>query len=421
MPTLTKATKPSALPAGVEKAKAKDESKFIAYKNLDESGEIALYYGFTPMPTPEIKKADLEASKSLLTGDVVECEGEELAMMLPLHVEEKVAVLRTYTEKNLAAWPQPVMLYFRGPFKNSRDKKAPPYPRFCDLEIVGTTKSISEALLIQTSLVILANEGYKDVCVEINSIGDKDSLARFTRELTNYYRKHIAEIPAHCREAFKRDVFELLTCTEEKCHTLKESAPKSVSYLGEASRTHFREVLEYLEALGIPYRINSNLIGNRKYCSETIFEIIDASPDTKSRKTLAVGVRYDGLSKRINMKREVGGVSISLLIKRQSKEERKLVKIKRPTIYFIQLGFEAKCQSLKVIELLRQSKIPVYQSLGKDKMAVQIGVSEKLNITHTLLMGKKEAIEHSIIVRDMANRSQETVPIDQLVSYLKKR
>ena len=70
--------------------------------------------------------------------------------------------------------------------------------------------------------------------------------------------------------------------------------------------------------------------------------------------------------------------------------------------------------------MLRQAKIPVYQSLGKDKMSAQMNVLEKLKVTHTLLMGKKETIEKSIIVRNMAKRSQETVPIKNLVTYLKK-
>ncbi|MCR4334693.1 MAG: His/Gly/Thr/Pro-type tRNA ligase C-terminal domain-containing protein [Patescibacteria group bacterium] len=391
----------------------------MSNKNLNESAEIAVYYGFSPIETPEIKKVDINNCKNLFYDDVVEDEGEETETVLPLHVEEKSSILRIYVEKKMDSLPQPVYLYIKGNFKNSLKKKNSSYSRYCDLEIVGDSKSISEAILIQTSIVILANEGYKDVCVEINSIGDKDSQARFLKELNQYYRKNANQIQPCCKEALKSDVFELLHCKNEKCHLLKMSAPKTIAYLGEASREHFKEVLEYLEALDIPYRINNNLIGNRKYCSDTIFEIIDMDSTSKVKKTLAVGVRYDGLSKRLGFKKEVGGVGISLLIKRKAKEIKR--KIKTPTLYFIQLGFEAKCKSLQIIEMLRQAKIAVYHSLGKDKMTAQMNVLEKLKVTHTLLMGKKEAIEKTIIVKDMTKRSQETVPINKLVAYLKKR
>ncbi|MEK9184909.1 MAG: His/Gly/Thr/Pro-type tRNA ligase C-terminal domain-containing protein [Patescibacteria group bacterium] len=377
-------------------------------KNINESEEIAIYYGFISTETPEIKKIDISNCKNMFFADDED------------NVEEKASILRTYVEKKMDVLPQPVYLYFKGNFKNNFRKKTQSYSRYCDLEIVGDSKSIAEAILIQTAIIILANEGYKEICVEINSIGDKDSQARFAKELNQYYRKNINEVQPCCKESLKRDVFELLHCTNEKCHSLKMSAPKSITYLGETSREHFKEVLEYLEALNIPYRINNNLIGNKKYCSDTIFEIIDTSDGSKNKITLASGVRYDGLSKRLNFKKEVGGIGISLLIKRKSKEVKKKNKIKKPSLYFIQLGFEAKCQSLQVIEMLRQAKIPVYQSLGKDKMSAQMNVLDKLKVTHTLLMGKKETIEKSIIVRDMVKRSQETVLIKNLVAYLKK-
>ncbi|MES2943003.1 MAG: Lrp/AsnC family transcriptional regulator, partial [Pseudomonadota bacterium] len=44
---------------------------------------------------------------------------------------------------------------------------------------------------------------------------------------------------------------------------------------------------------------------------------------------------------------------------------------------FVQLGFESKLLSLKVIENLRQVKIPLYLSLAKDRLGAQVSVVEK--------------------------------------------
>ncbi len=402
------------------------EPKFVTHKNLDKSGEIAIYYGFTPKQNPEIKKADLDHAKNLLEGDFVEDESEDGESRLPLHVEEKVALLRTYQDENLQDQPQPIMLYFKGTFKGSIVKKSSAnYPRYCDLEIIGSNKSVAEAILIKTAMTILNEEGYKNICVDINSIGDRDSIAKFGRELTNYYRKHINDLHPECRQILKRDPFDLLSCKNEKCQPINDSAPKSINFLSESSRQHFQEILEYLEKLDIPYRINNNLIGNRKYCTETVFELVNLDYDKKDKTispTLAIGTRYDGLAKRIGAKKEIPGTGISLLIKGSPKSELKkeVKKTKKPSVYFIQLGFEAKLQSLKIIETLRQAKIPVYQSLSKDKLLAQITTAEKLQIPYTILMGKKEAMEGSVIVRDMTTRSQETVAIDDLVNYMKK-
>ncbi len=375
-----------------------------------------------PKLVPEITKADLAQAKELFQGDYIDPDFEGEDMRLPLHVEEKVCLLRTFIEQRWNEAPQPVMIYFRGNFKGHINKKAGKFNRFCDLEIIGTNKSIVEATLIQTAVVMLNEAGYKNLCVEINSIGDKDSLSQFTKDLTLYYRKNINEIDAECRQTLKKDVFELLTCKKEACKVVNAQAPKSMSYLSDKSRLHFREVLEYLESLGIPYRINEHLLGNKKYCSETIYEIINRDDTSCKSKTLAIGVRYDALSKKVGSKKEIPGAGISLLLKPDPTNElqKPVNKFKRPVVYFIQLGFEAKLLSLKIMELLRQAKVPVYQALSKDKLVSQMVTAEKMKIPFTILIGKKEALENSAIVRRMDTHAQETVKIDDLVSYLKK-
>ena len=406
------------------KKNPKDDSscKYVYFENMDKIGEIPIYYGFTPFKSPDIKKSDLDLAKGLLEGDSIDDSSEEKAQ-LPLHVEEKIALLRMYSENDMPSMGQPVMLYFKEPFKGSIKKSSNAYHRYCDLEIIGGSKSIAEAILIQTTRAILREEGYEDIMVEINSIGDRDSIQKFSRDLANYYRKNIEGMHTECRQLLKKDPFDLLSCQNEKCKKTNELAPKSMDFLSETSRNHFQEVLEYLEALGIPYKINNSLIGNRKYCTETIFSIIntDDKKKNKENKTLAIGVRYDGLSKKIGMKKEIQGVGISLLIKGDKPELRKeLKKTKRPFASFVQLGFESKLLSLKIIEDLRQAKIPLYLSLARDRLGAQVSAIEKKHIPYSIIMGKKEAVEQTAIVRNIDTHAQETVLLSDLPDYMKK-
>jgi histidyl-tRNA synthetase len=397
------------------------EQKFTMHENLDKIGEIPVYYGFQPHKSPEIKKVDLDHAKNLLEGDFIDDDNEENQIRLPLHVEEKVALLRMYTENEMHTITQPVMFYFKEPFKGSI-KKGSSFNRYCDLEIMGGSKSIAEALLIQTTKAILSEEGYDNICVEINSIGDRESINRFTRDLTNYYRKHVNDMHAECRQLLKKDPFDLLACQNDKCKKINEGAPRTMDFLSESSRNHFQEVLEYLESLGIPYKINNNLIGNKKYCTETIFSINNADgTDKKKQKVLAIGVRYDGLSKKIGCKKEIHGVGISILIKNTKADLRKEIKkTKRPFASFVQLGFESKLLSLGIIESLRQAKIPLFLSLARDRLGAQVSAVEKFHIPYALIMGKKEAVEKTIIVRNNDTHAQEIVNIDDLPKYMKK-
>lgn len=397
------------------------ESSHISYEHLDKIGEIAVYYGFTPMKSPSVSKADLDAAKDLLEGDFIDDETEGHGK-LPLHAEEKIAVVRTYQEQELHALPQPVLVYFKDPCRGSR--KIGSYHRYADLEILGTSGPIAEATLIQAGRAMLAEEGYANTAIEVNSVGDRDSIARFNRELTSFYRKNINEMTPECRQMFKRDPFELLASHDEAALELNARAPRAMDFLSEISRRHLEEVLEYLEALEVPYSINNSLIGNRKYCTETVFAVVNADISdkrSKDQRILAVGVRYNGLAKRLSMKRDIQGVGLSLLIKEQKSGLRKPVsRMKRPFASFMQLGLESKLLSLRVIENLRQVKIPLYLSLAKDRLGAQVSTIEKYHTPYVIVMGKKEAVDKTAIVRRIDTHSQEVVPLADLPKYMKK-
>ena len=94
--------------------------------------------------------------------------------------------------------------------------------------------------------------------------------------------------------------------------------------------------------------------------------------------------------------------------------------MKAPKVYFIQLGLEAKLKSLNVVEQLRLAHIPILQSISKDTLGVQWAIAEKSGVPYALIFGHKEAIDNTVIVRDMHNRKQETIKLANLAEYLKK-
>ncbi len=403
-----------------ERLRKDKKTKFINHEHLDRIGEISWYYGFMPHKSPVVSKLDIDVAKDILDSDYIDDEINN-KNRFPLHVEEKISFIRMYHEEEMYTWPQPVMLYFKDPCKNLIKRKGVNHNRYADLEIIGTSGPIAEATLIQTSRTMLAEEKYTDTTVEINSIGDKESIARFTRELTAYYRKLINDMNMESREMFKRSPFELRSSRNPACAEINNKAPRAIDFLTENSRRHLEEVLEYLEILKIPYTINHSLLGNRNYCTETIFTIVNNSHKDTENHILAAGIRYNGLAKRINMKRDIQGVGVSLLIKNNTPHARKpLNKTKRPVVSFIQLGMESKLLSLHIIEQLRKIRVPVYQSLAKDRLGAQVSSVERHHTPYIIVMGKKEAVDRVVIVRHTETHSQDMVSIDDLPEYMKK-
>ena len=205
---------------------------------------------------------------------------------------------------------------------------------------------------------------------------------------------------------------------------VNEGAPDAVSFLTGDSKKHFKQVLEYLEEMGVPYRINKNLVRGLSYYTHTVFEIIEIPEDEGLPPlTIAGGGRYDYLARMLGSKKDVPSMGVGIGVDRVIESpwyNRPLPRVsKKPKMYFIQLGFEAKLKSLNVIEILRKAKIPIAQSLSKDSLGSQLAVAEKMGLHYAIIFGQKEAMENTVIVRDMTTRSQETVKISKLLDYVK--
>ena len=394
------------------------KAKGVLNQSPNEALEISAYYGFKHFIFPHPGKSDFEKANEILSEEGLDKHAET---RFQKNLPEKIALLRHYEDKQMYRSQQPILLASTySSSKTGKKRERGETHRVC-LEILGSGKSIAEATLIETALQILALEGNKNLVVELNSLGDKESSARFVRELTAYYRKNISALSSDCRELLKCDPCTILSCDVEKCQALVEGAPKPMNFLSEQSRNHFREVLEFSEKLKIPYKINHCLVGSRALVTHTVFEILETD-ETGKTLSRATGFRYNGLIKKLGSRRDVPSVGISIenITLPKSTVKKSKGTIRGLELYFIQLGFEAKLKSLAVIETLRQSGIPMLQSLSRDKLSSQLAIAEELKIPYTIIMGQKEAMENSVIVRSMATRSQETVPWEKLPEYLKK-
>lgn len=409
-------------PSGRREKVCEGPNPYLDFKKLDPAAEIAYYYGFMPIKTPSIKPEDVSAAKKLTEGNADHVNfGSISDCPINISVDEKIAVLRACFEKNIISQNQPTMIYYESVVGKEGNKiKLPRQYKKINLEIIGTTKSVAEAILMQTAIEIIKEEGYEDLYIDLNSVGDKESIANFTRELNNFNRKNAGELPSGCRHELRGNLLHLFQCKHKKCEELRESAPKSVTNLTEFSRIHLKEVLEYIESLNVPYKLDNSLMAERRMVCHTLFKIVSLGKGSEPEETVALGFRYNGLSKKAELGRDLPAIGITISLKRKSGHAKHLKNPKKPKLYFIQLGFEAKVKSLKVIEILRKAKIPLYQSLSRDKLSSQLLTAENMRIPVAIIMGQKEALENSVIVRNMTSRFQESVSLDNLADYLKK-
>lgn len=415
-----------AAPKGMRDIMGEDFYLFQGF--FEKAQEVAMYFGFKPIETPMLEQEDIFTSGIGEGTDIIDKEMYSLRTKggdhLALRPEHTAPLMRSYIEHGMNSQPQPILFYQYGPsFRHDNPQKGR-YRQFYqfDIDALGSEKSILDALVIKSIMTVLQESGGENLSVDINSIGCKDCRPSYVRELVSYYKKNLNALPPVDRERLKTNPLRILDSKEEKTIEINLAAPDAVSFLCPACKKHFKEVLEYVEEMGIPYVLNKNLVRGLSYYTRTVFEFIHRD-ENGAPITIAAGGRYDYLGRQLGSKKDIPAVGGSIGVDRVMtmpwyiKHTPRI--IKKPKVYFIQLGIDAKLKSLNVIEILRKAHVPLVQALSKDSLGAQLGMAEKSGAPYTIIFGQKEAIEGTVIVRNMATRSQETVKQKNLAEYMK--
>jgi histidyl-tRNA synthetase len=383
-----------------------------AVQFLKKATGIASHYGFTPVESVYERHGLMQQSRQPIPLSPY--------ARADFFSRELSPIIHRYSSLSAKSFPEPLLFYHTSIGKPSSATKAAPAARF-GLTVTGIGKSIAEALVLKTALAILDEFGSRSHVVHVNSMGDRDSAARFAREAQNFLRKNINDLPVQGRDALRRDVFHTLDLLRRKNHPLAENAPKPMEFLSENSRRHLREVLEFLELEEVPYEIDSTLLGHKDFYSQTLFEVHSARDEADGTfDILAKGGRCDEVARRL-LRFNLPTVGIVLEWEHHNESELPVLRTRRPKVYFVQIGREAKVRSLSVLEALRHAHISLLHSLSDESFTVQLERARAADPISIVIMGQREAMDGTVIVRNVATQAQETVSVTLLPTYLKQK
>lgn len=321
-----------------------------------------------------------------------------------------------YTAEKLHALDRPIFFYNLETVPRTNEIAL-------SLHIFKVEKSIAEAIMIQTIRSLLSDLGLPNNSVRINSLGDIDSQTRYSRELNNYFKKRINDLPREARELVKEHPVLALQNLIEKDHVLAAKAPSPLEHLTDLSRRHFREIVEYLDMSETPYEVDPRLLGSFQ-CWNDAFFVMDQTDE--AGRALPVepfkiqGGRYDLFFER-HLKKSVPAVGAAVVLR----DKRSPARLPRPhnlkpSIFIVQLGFGPKVRSLLLIDELRRAGVNVHQDLASDSLSSQLREAEAQGALYTIIIGQKEYMDGTVILRDMVGRNQEYLPMSELPARLKK-
>jgi histidyl-tRNA synthetase len=377
---------------------------------LKQATNTAEYFGFKSIPTVKKHPSCKGCAKKLAhTSSAADRKTDAMNGML-------TSGMIAFCDSKFHEIEEPVLFYTIEQVPRSGDAAL-------SLQIYNVDKSIAEAILIHTTKALASDLGYTNQSVRINSLGDRDSSVRYIRELTNYLKKRMEDMPEAARELMKEHTLTALAYLIEKEHELAYKSPNPLEYLTDKSRKHFREIIEYLDLAETQYEIDPKLIGHHHCYSDALFSV-DLLDDEGQREINAPftirGGRYNEFVHR-NTKQEISAAgAVVILHDKKAPARFPKIKLETPTVSVVQLGFGPKIKSLILVDELRKVGVNVYQDLASDSLSAQLREAEGKGVRYSVIMGQKEFSEGEVILRNMQTRTQELLTTDALLTKFKR-
>lgn len=265
----------------------------------DAARDVADVFNLKEIRTPVFEHTELFQRGVGETTDVVTKEmytfQDKGGRSITLKPEGTAGVARSFIENGLVNSPLPLKSFYITPCYRYERPQAGRLREFHQfgIEVFGSSEPDTDAEVIFAASTFLDKLGIKDTRLEINSIGCKTCRAEYNRALKEYFRPHLADMCATCRERFNKNPLRMLDCKEEGCKKITSGAPKILDYLCPDCATHFEKVKGYLSSLGVKYTVNPDIVRGLDYYSRTVFEFVSTSIGAQG--TVCGGGRYDGL------------------------------------------------------------------------------------------------------------------------------
>ena len=91
----------------------------------------------------------------------------------------------------------------------------------------------------------------------------------------------------------------------------------------------------------------------------------------------------------------------------------------RPRFSFVHIGNEAKRLSIRLAEDFKRARISLTQDIGIESLTEQLHLAERRESPYLLIMGRKEALEGSAILRNRQTQEETVLPLIGLIDRLK--
>ena len=400
------------LPGEIEKWQFIEETAHLLFSD----------YQYQEIRTPMFEHIEVITRSVGDTSDIVTKEMYDFYDIGDRHItlrpEGTAPVVRSFVENKLFGpeYAKPYKVYYTGPmFRYERPQKG----RLRQFHQIGVEAFGSEnpATDVETMMMALAyfeQLGMSEFHLVINSLGDPETRQNYRQALIDYLTPFKDELSEDSQRRLNENPLRVLDSKDKRDKQFVADAPSILDYLSEPAKKHFDEVVAMLDALEVPYQIDSNMVRGLDYYTHTIFEIMSDAKGLGAQNTLCAGGRYNQLVAELGGPETPGfgfaiGMERVLLVLEAEGVE--LPVAHQLDAYVVNLGEEVNLAALKVVQKIRQAGFSADRDVLNRKAKAQFKTADKLNATLVLTLGESELEQGMINVKSMATRKEIQVPL----------
>ena len=384
--------------------------------------EQAGRFGYQRIETPIFEATELFQRSAGESSDIVAKEMYTFTdrgdRSLTLRPEGTAPIVRAYFDAGLDQEPQPVRLYYMGPYFRYDRPQAGRFREFHQfgIEALGDGSPVLDVEAIQLGWNWFAALDIGGVTLHLNSIGDEVCRPAYRDLLREYYRPHLSKLSEESRARFEKNPLRLFDSKDPQDEVLKRAAPHIVDHLCAPCAEAFRVVKEGLASEDIPFELNPELVRGLDYYTRTVFEYQHASLGG-AQNALGGGGRYDGLAAALGY-RSTPGVGFAMGMDRTaiSLKEHKPAAPAAPDVYAVALEAIDELYVFHLASTLRARGHRVVFDPGPARLEAKLRKAARRGARVALLVGPEEREKHQVVLRDMRSKTQTSVAEGELLS-----
>jgi histidyl-tRNA synthetase len=381
-------------------------------------------FGFKEIRIPIMERTELFKRSIGEDTDIVEKEmytfPDRKGDLITLRPEATASIVRAYVQHKLFAKDPVQKFYLLGPmFRRERPQKGR-YRQFyqIDAEIFGVASPLVDVQLILMLVTLFDRLKVPDINAHINTLGCPQCRPGFKMALQTMLMSISDRLCSDCIRRRDRNPLRVLDCKVPSCREALKQAPSILDHLCSGCEADFAEVCTSLDKLEVPYIIDKRLVRGLDYYARTTFEIQTGSLGAQS--AVAGGGRYDGLVKELGGPQiPATGFAIGFDRLAEISGLKSADYFRTPDIFVAALGEKSQSLAFEWICQFGLAGINAEMDFSDKSLKSQMKRADRLGATYVLILGDKELDEKTAILRNMENKEQTPVPLNDILQTIK--